>query len=152
MEKLKEEQLTVTTVKHRGTIYTRIANNTTTKVEWKEKGTKRFVNKKTARTLDAEFVDGILTKNIKTLITDKKKQDAVLLYKTTKGTTLAAARTAVNKIVGVKTPVDPRMKEVEKLLKAGTVLAAVKLYKEITGMGLKESKEAVDAMKVDIKK
>lgn len=39
-----------------------------------------------------------------------------------------------------------RMKEVVELVRAGNKIGAIKVYREITGMGLKESKEAVEAI------
>jgi sugar lactone lactonase YvrE len=39
-----------------------------------------------------------------------------------------------------------RVKEVVELVRAGNKIEAIKLYREITGMGLKESKDAVEAI------
>jgi len=39
-----------------------------------------------------------------------------------------------------------RIKEVVELVRAGNKIGAIKLYREITGMGLKESKDAVEAI------
>lgn len=39
------------------------------------------------------------------------------------------------------------MIEVERLVRANQLIQAIKLYRENTGMGLKESKDAVDALK-----
>ncbi|EGX60855.1 hypothetical protein SZN_05357 [Streptomyces zinciresistens K42] len=41
---------------------------------------------------------------------------------------------------------DPRLPEVRALLHDGRKVEAVRLYREITGAGLKEAKDAVDAM------
>ena len=41
---------------------------------------------------------------------------------------------------------DPRMAEVGAMAAAGRKIEAIKIYREITGLGLKESKDAVDAM------
>ncbi len=41
---------------------------------------------------------------------------------------------------------DPRMHEVHSLAAAGRKIEAIKLYREVTGLGLKEAKDAVDAM------
>ena len=41
---------------------------------------------------------------------------------------------------------DPRMAEVASLAREGKTVQAVKRYREITGDGLKESKEAVDRL------
>jgi ribosomal protein L7/L12 len=41
---------------------------------------------------------------------------------------------------------DPRLEEVTRLLRAGKRIEAVKVYREATGSGLKEAKDAVDRM------
>ncbi|MFS4109963.1 ribosomal protein L7/L12, partial [Streptomyces sp. PD-S100-1] len=41
---------------------------------------------------------------------------------------------------------DPRLDEVAGLARAGRTIEAIKTYREITGAGLKEAKEAVDRM------
>jgi hypothetical protein len=48
----------------------------------------------------------------------------------------------LNSIVGQAA----RIKEVVELVRAGKKIEAIKLYREITGVGLKESKDAVDAI------
>jgi Ribosomal protein L7/L12 C-terminal domain len=46
-------------------------------------------------------------------------------------------------------PSPDRMNEVRSLLKAGNKIAAIKVYREITGVGLAEAKQAVEAMPLD---
>ncbi|MYS42987.1 hypothetical protein GTY23_17435 [Streptomyces sp. SID5998] len=41
---------------------------------------------------------------------------------------------------------DPRLDEVAVLARAGRTIEAIKTYREITGAGLKEAKDAVDRM------
>ncbi|MFF9312304.1 ribosomal protein L7/L12 [Streptomyces sp. NPDC014748] len=41
---------------------------------------------------------------------------------------------------------DPRLDEVAGLARAGRTIEAIKTYREITGVGLKEAKDAVDRM------
>ena len=41
---------------------------------------------------------------------------------------------------------EPWMVEVQELKRSGKVINAIKLYRERTGVGLKEAKDAVDAM------
>ncbi|MFF0790018.1 ribosomal protein L7/L12 [Streptomyces spiralis] len=41
---------------------------------------------------------------------------------------------------------DPRLEEVTGLLRAGKRMEAIKVYREATGAGLKEAKDAVDRM------
>lgn len=56
----------------------------------------------------------------------------------------------VMKHLGVKTAAEEaigdRGAEIEALLRQGRKIQAIKLYRELTGEGLKESKEAVEAM------
>lgn len=40
----------------------------------------------------------------------------------------------------------PRMAEVRALVAANRKIEAIKIYREITGLGLKEAKDAIDAM------
>ena len=48
---------------------------------------------------------------------------------------------------GQATPVPP---EIESALRAGKLIQAIQIYRGMTGMGLKESKAAVDVMARDI--
>ena len=41
---------------------------------------------------------------------------------------------------------DPRMAEVLRLKRAGQVIAAIKLYRQVTSAGLAEAKKAVESM------
>lgn len=41
---------------------------------------------------------------------------------------------------------DPRMDEIDALLRDGKKIQAIKTYREITGAGLKEAKDAVERM------
>jgi hypothetical protein len=42
-----------------------------------------------------------------------------------------------------------KMSEVRECIKAGNKIAAIKIYREITGLGLAEAKAAVEAMQLD---
>ncbi|MGD3111084.1 ribosomal protein L7/L12 [Streptomyces sp. YGL11-2] len=46
--------------------------------------------------------------------------------------------------VGAEQPQDPRMAQLDELLAEGKQIQAIKLYREITGAGLAEAKEAVE--------
>ncbi|GAA2675041.1 hypothetical protein GCM10009864_52800 [Streptomyces lunalinharesii] len=46
--------------------------------------------------------------------------------------------------LGVEEPADPRMAEVDALLAEKKPIAAIKVYREVTGAGLVEAKEAVE--------
>ena len=43
-------------------------------------------------------------------------------------------------------PLPPTMNDVEKFIRAGEMILAIKAYRDVTGAGLKEAKEAVEAM------
>ncbi|QHC20858.1 ribosomal protein L7/L12 [Streptomyces sp. GS7] len=45
---------------------------------------------------------------------------------------------------GVEQPQDPRMAQLDELLAEGKQIQAIKVYREITGAGLAEAKEAID--------
>jgi ferritin-like metal-binding protein YciE len=47
--------------------------------------------------------------------------------------------------LGLREP-DPRMDEIDALLRDGKKIQAIKTYREITGAGLKEAKDAVERM------
>ncbi|MEW1657165.1 MULTISPECIES: hypothetical protein [unclassified Streptomyces] len=46
--------------------------------------------------------------------------------------------------LGVEEPADPQLAEVDVLLAKGKTVAAIKVYREATGAGLAEAKEAVE--------
>lgn len=47
---------------------------------------------------------------------------------------------------------DEKMAELSEALEKGQAIAAIRLYREATGAGLKEAKEAVDAIQADLHK
>jgi ribosomal protein L7/L12 len=51
---------------------------------------------------------------------------------------------------GLKLPVDPLTIEVKNLLRCNQKIAAVKLVRQTTGMGLKEAKDWVEAIAPDV--
>lgn len=59
---------------------------------------------------------------------------------------LAAGRRGILPAPAPKPPAGPLDAELLALLKAGKTIEAVKLHRERTGLGLKESKDAVDAL------
>ncbi|WP_208720248.1 ribosomal protein L7/L12 [Amycolatopsis circi] len=48
--------------------------------------------------------------------------------------------------LGVRKPTGDLVAELEPLLREGKTIAAIKRYREVTGAGLKEAKDAVDRM------
>lgn len=47
---------------------------------------------------------------------------------------------------------DQKMAEIAEALEQGQTIAAIKAYREATGLGLKESKEAVELIHTDLRK
>ncbi|EDY83200.1 hypothetical protein VDG1235_2824 [Verrucomicrobiia bacterium DG1235] len=47
---------------------------------------------------------------------------------------------------------DEKMSEIAQALEKGRAIAAIKLYREATGVGLKEAKDAIDAIQADLHK
>jgi ribosomal protein L7/L12 len=98
------------------------------------------------------------------LLQTGQKINAIKLYREETGASLADAKAAVERMelalrMGLVTPAEPRMsqmpatsndapesltREVEALLMQGKKIQAIKLYREQTGLGLREAKEAID--------
>ena len=90
---------------------------------------------------------------IRDLLAKRQKMTAVKLYREETGTSLLDAKNAVEAIEGgASMPVreilvdGEREGELLRLLGAGKKIQAVKLYRELNGGGLKEAKEAVEAL------
>lgn len=45
----------------------------------------------------------------------------------------------------------PHMPEVERLVREGRKIEAIKVYREMTGLGLKEAKDAVDTLQAGLR-
>jgi ribosomal protein L7/L12 len=102
-----------------------------------------------------------LAAEVRALLTAGRKIEAIKLYRERTGAGLAEAKQAVERIERGENPAAQRPSapggetdspagEIEQrlidLLYAGKKIAAIKLYREQTGLGLKESKEAVEAL------
>ncbi len=96
---------------------------------------------------------------IRTLLADEQKIMAIKKYRSLTGLSLRDAKEGVEAIADGHEPAagaapvtathaGPGISGVEDLLRAGQKIAAIKLYRELTGLGLRESKEAVEAMGV----
>jgi ribosomal protein L7/L12/DNA-binding beta-propeller fold protein YncE len=92
---------------------------------------------------------------ISRLVHQKKKIEAIKLYREVFGVGLKEAKDGVEKLergqavtlsYAQSTPVDPAQVEAEirRLLQARDKVEAVKYYRQVSGRGLKESKEAVE--------
>jgi ribosomal protein L7/L12 len=90
---------------------------------------------------------------VKQLAKNRRMIDAIKLYRELTGCGLREAKTAVEALARGETPSAPRpqmqrldMDEVMRWLRAGRKIEAIKVYREMTGVGLREAKEAVDAL------
>jgi ribosomal protein L7/L12 len=101
-----------------------------------------------------------LLDDIKSHVAAGRKIEAIKLYREATGAGLAEAKEAVELIEAGKPPktdaAPPQPSKAAQVritaaIAAGNMIEAVRLYREATGLGLKESKDAVDvlAMQVD---
>lgn len=95
------------------------------------------------------------------LARERKIIDAVKIYREATGASLRDSKQAVDAIAGgasieeVAPPGScspPSQEDVRELLRnGGTKIEAIKLYRDVTGAGLKEAKEAVEAMEKEVR-
>jgi ribosomal protein L7/L12 len=89
---------------------------------------------------------------LRALLAQGGKIEAIKRYREQTGAGLAAAKEAVEALAqGESLPTEEPMDastetEIVSLLKQGQKLQAVKLYRECTGVGLKEAKDAIELM------
>jgi ribosomal protein L7/L12 len=89
---------------------------------------------------------------LRALLADGRKIEAIKRYREQTGAGLAAAKEAVEALeqggsLPTIVPLDSSIEtEIASLLESGQKIQAIKLYRERTGAGLKEAKDAVDAM------
>lgn len=99
----------------------------------------------------AEPIDESFESEIRSLLSQNRKIEAIKIYRERTGVGLAEANYAVELLQRggslneppMSDDVDPQLLE---LLMAGQKIKAIKLYREKTNLGLKESKEAVEAI------
>jgi large subunit ribosomal protein L7/L12 len=95
-----------------------------------------------------------LEARIRSLLEQNEKISAIKLFREQTGAGLKQARDAVDALERGEPLVVPAApdrgsdQEILSLLEQGQKISAIKLYQERTGLGLKEAKEAVDAMAV----
>jgi ribosomal protein L7/L12 len=109
------------------------------------------VAKSAAGAIDPEIVDEVLA-----LVRDGRKIEAIRIFRETTGCGLREAKDAVEAMEagrqafseGGRTPPAATMKENEilELVRGGNIIAAIKLHRERTGDGLKDAKDAVEAL------
>jgi ribosomal protein L7/L12 len=93
-----------------------------------------------------------LENEIRSLLRQGRNVEAIKLYRQQTGVGLAAAKDAVERIGRGENPTrnevnaDATENQILELLAAGRKIAAIKLYREQTGRGLKEAKDAVEAL------
>ena len=90
-----------------------------------------------------------LEQQVRSLLGDGKKLEAVKLYKEQTDVSLLEAKNAVEAIQRNASPPEPASDmeaEVLRLLEAGKKLEAVKMYKQQMGVQLIEAKQAVEAL------
>jgi ribosomal protein L7/L12 len=101
-----------------------------------------------------ELLDGI-----RAHLAAGRKIEAIKLYREATGAGLAEAKQAVELIEAGKPPApgadaspgeDQALQGVSDLVRQGRKIEAIKRYREATGLGLKESKDAVDALERQI--
>ncbi|HTU25344.1 MAG TPA: ribosomal protein L7/L12 [Pirellulales bacterium] len=89
---------------------------------------------------------------LRQLLADGRKIDAIRLYQQQKGVSLPEAKDWVERALGEKpSELDPAAageldQQVLDLCRSGKLIEAIKLYRSQTGLGLKEAKDAVEAL------
>jgi len=92
---------------------------------------------------------------IRDLLEQNRKIEAIKIYREQTGVGLAEAKQAVESIeLGQPLPGHPQpgtldavtQEQIRTLIKHGQKIEAIKLYREVTGVGLKEAKDRVEAL------
>lgn len=97
--------------------------------------------------------DAAIEDQLRSLLADGQKIEAIKLYREHAGAGLAEAKDAVEALErGEALPKRPKSEDssvewdVVSLLEQGRKIEAVKVYRERTGVGLKQAKEAVETI------
>ncbi len=170
------------TVEVKGVSYYRLGGS---KPQWKKTKSNHILNKEKSNLFEAEFskikinvsATQVVTnsknktknskeidKKILELVADKQLLQAVKLYKDETGLGLKESKDYVdNLVVNKKATITDVSKdsfksnkeldkELMKYIEKGALLGTVKIYKDTTGLGLKESKDYIDYLKNKHKK
>lgn len=170
------------TVEVKGISYYRLGGSNP---QWKKTKSNHILNKEKSEAFEKEFskfkinVSAVavpsgskgktkaskeLDKKVLELAYDKQLLQAVKLYKDATGLGLKESKDYVDALVLKNPPSVAETskgafknnkeldKELIKHIESGALLAAVKTYKDATGMGLKESKDYVETLRLKIKK
>ncbi len=104
----------------------------------------------TMPTDDTNFED-----ELRALVTAGRKIEAVQRYRAATGAGLADAKRAVESLMlgngpSLRDPIDSTFEnQILSLLKQGKTIPAIKLYREKTGVGLKQAKDFIEALAAD---
>ena len=96
-----------------------------------------------------------LSAELQALLSEGRKIEAIKRYREATRVGLAEAKAAVESLErgessSTKQPDDSSFEtEIVSLLQGGKKIAAIKLYRERTGVGLKEAKDFIDALAAD---
>ncbi|HEV2969527.1 MAG TPA: ribosomal protein L7/L12 [Pirellulales bacterium] len=100
--------------------------------------------------------DANLAADLRDLLAAGRKIEAIKRYREATGVGLAEAKSVIDELIeklarGAPRPADASgesdfEQEIVSLLEQGRKIAAIKVYRERTGAGLKEAKEAVEAV------
>lgn len=104
---------------------------------------------------DREFAEDLLAE-VQALLADGRKLEAVKRYRAATGASLADAKAAVELVEEQRLPrpvrstesglPQPIQDDLLGLLQQGRKIEAIRQYREATGVGLKDAKEAVEAL------
>jgi ribosomal protein L7/L12 len=109
------------------------------------------------RPVPAAVVAPISLARVEALLKEGKKILAIKAYRELTGAGLADAKNAVERLEAdgflapmpeVAEPAPTSLAGVQELVRAGQMIPAIKLYRELTGASLRDAKEAVDRMRV----
>ncbi|MFC1743037.1 ribosomal protein L7/L12 [Candidatus Riflebacteria bacterium] len=112
----------------------------------------------------SEQLDSEKKKEIVTLLAEEKKIQAIKVYREATGLDLKEAKDYIDarqaelqqqpvKGTGHPTGLDSEKRnEIMSEIFAGRKVAAIKIYRDVTGQGLKEAKEFVDGLQAELQK
>jgi ribosomal protein L7/L12 len=104
------------------------------------------------RTVRSVALTTSLEQEVHRLLDQGRKIEAIKRVRELTGAGLKAAKDAVEAVEQGLTSVDafaleePSLRELVELVRSGNKIEAIKLYRERTGVGLKEAKDAVEAL------
>lgn len=101
-------------------------------------------------------------REVKALLHQGQRIDAIKRYRELTGSGLKEAKDAVEQLERGESPPplarssslagEPHLRTLEQLLREGQKIQAIKRHRELTGSGLKEAKDAVDALEAKLRR